>query len=134
MRWMPDERGLLHQVYAGARRSARRQASVLHVFQAYPQEIPMTAKLTEAEIAASMPSLGGWSSREGSSLQRSFVFEDAVTAMGFVVRVAMRAEVMGHHPELHILYGKVDILLTTHDAGGVTGLDLALARQIDACV
>jgi 4a-hydroxytetrahydrobiopterin dehydratase len=94
----------------------------------------MTAKMTEAEIAAAMPALGAWGSREGRFLERSFVFEDAVTAMGFVVRVAMRAEVMGHHPEMHIVYGNVDINLTTHDAGGVTSLDFALARQIDACV
>ncbi|MEO8185040.1 MAG: 4a-hydroxytetrahydrobiopterin dehydratase [Deltaproteobacteria bacterium] len=94
----------------------------------------MSAKMTGAEIAAALPSLGNWSSREGRFLERSFAFEDAVTAIGFVVRVAMRAEVMGHHPEMHILYGKVDILLTTHDAGGVTDLDLALARQINACV
>jgi 4a-hydroxytetrahydrobiopterin dehydratase len=98
------------------------------------QEIPMIARMTEAEIAAAMPRLGGWSSTEGRVLERSFTFEDAVTAIGFVVRVAMRAEVMGHHPEMHILYGKVDIQLTTHDAGGVTALDLALAQQIDACV
>jgi 4a-hydroxytetrahydrobiopterin dehydratase len=94
----------------------------------------MTEKMTEAEIAAALPSLGAWKSRDGSSLERSFAFADAVTAIGFVMRVAMRAEVLGHHPEMHILYGKVDILLTTHDAGGVTHLDLALARQIDACV
>ncbi len=94
----------------------------------------MNARMTEAEIAAAMPSLRGWSSREGRSLERSFAFEDAVTAIGFVVRVAMRAEVMGHHPEMHIVYGKVDILLTTHESGGVTELDLALAQQIDACV
>jgi 4a-hydroxytetrahydrobiopterin dehydratase len=95
--------------------------------------MPMIARMTEAEIAAAMPGLGGWSSREGRCLERSFAFEDAVTAMGFVVRVAMRAEVMGHHPEMHIVYGTVDILLTTHDAGGITTLDFALAKQIDAC-
>ena len=94
----------------------------------------MIAKMTEAELAGAVSRLHGWSVREGRFLARSFEFEDAITAIGFVVRVAMRAEVMGHHPELHILYGKVDLLLTTHDAGGVTDLDLALARQIDACV
>jgi 4a-hydroxytetrahydrobiopterin dehydratase len=88
----------------------------------------MIMRMTEAEIAAAIPNLRGWSSREGRSLERSFAFEDAITAIGFVVRVAMRAEVMGHHPEMHIVYGKVDILLTTHDAGGLTALDLALAR------
>ena len=94
----------------------------------------MSARMTEAEIAAALPSQSGWSSREGRVVERSFAFEDAVTAIGFVVRVAMRAEVMGHHPELHILSGKVDIQLTTHDAGGVTDLDLALAQQIDGCL
>jgi 4a-hydroxytetrahydrobiopterin dehydratase len=94
----------------------------------------MSAKMTEAEIAAALAGLVHWSSREGRCLERSFAFADAVTAMGFVVRVALRAEVLGHHPEMHIVYGKVDILLTTHDAGGVTDLDLALAQQIDACV
>jgi 4a-hydroxytetrahydrobiopterin dehydratase len=109
-------------------------ASIVHAVEACAQEIPMIVKMTEAEITAAMPSLRGWRSREGRCLDRSFEFEDAVTAIGFVVRLAMRAEVMGHHPEIHIVYGKVDIQLTTHDAGGVTELDLALARQIDACL
>lgn len=94
----------------------------------------MIARMSAAEIAAAMPRLGRWSFTEGRFLERSFAFEDAVTAIGFVVRVAMRAEVMGHHPEMHIVHGKVGIQLTTHDAGGVTELDLALAQQIDACV
>jgi 4a-hydroxytetrahydrobiopterin dehydratase len=98
------------------------------------EEILMSAKMTGAEIATALLSLGGWSSREGRSLERSFAFEDAIGAIGFVVRVAMHAEVMGHHPEMHIVYGKVAILLTTHDAGGVTDLDLALAKKIDDCV
>jgi 4a-hydroxytetrahydrobiopterin dehydratase len=93
----------------------------------------MITKMTDAEIAAAMPTLNRWSSTGGRFLERSFAFEDAVTAIGFVVRVAMRSEVMSHHPEMHILYGKVDILLTTHDADGVTHLDFALAQQIDAC-
>ncbi|MEY4550170.1 MAG: hypothetical protein RL685_6365 [Pseudomonadota bacterium] len=94
----------------------------------------MLTKLTAAQLAEAMTDLSSWSSRAGLALERSLAFADSVTAIGFVVRVAMHAEVMGHHPELHIVYNRVDITLTTHDASGITDLDVSLAKRIDACV
>ena len=60
------------------------------------------------------------------------VFGDFSRAFGFMTRVAMQAEKLDHHPEWSNVYSKVDIVLTTHDAGGVTELDVAMARFIDA--
>jgi 4a-hydroxytetrahydrobiopterin dehydratase len=94
----------------------------------------MKAKLTDAQIAEALQGVTGWSRRGDLSLERSLAFKDHIAAIGFVVRVAMAAEVMNHHPELRIVYNKVDIVLTTHDAGGVTHLDFELAKQIDAFV
>jgi 4a-hydroxytetrahydrobiopterin dehydratase len=93
----------------------------------------MKVKLTDAQIAEALRGVTGWSARGDLSLERSLAFKDHITAIGFVVRVAMHAEVLNHHPELRIVYNKVDIVLTTHDAGGLTHLDFELAKQIDAC-
>jgi 4a-hydroxytetrahydrobiopterin dehydratase len=94
----------------------------------------MASKMTDAQIAEALQGVTGWSTRGDLSIERSLAFKDHVTAMGFVVRVAMLAEVMNHHPELRIVYNKVDVVLTTHDAGGLTRLDFELAKKIDACV
>lgn len=94
----------------------------------------MKAKMTDAQIAEALQGVTGWSTRGGLSIERSLAFKDHIAAMGFVVRVAMLAEVMDHHPELRIVYNKVDIVLNTHDAGGLTDLDFELAKRIDACV
>ena len=94
----------------------------------------MKAKMTDAQIVEALRGVTGWSTQGDLSLERSLAFKDHITAIGFVVRVAMLAEVLNHHPELRIVYNKVDILLTTHDAGGLTHLDFELAKQIDACV
>ena len=66
-----------------------------------------------------------------TSLRKSYTFADHITAMGFVNRVALCAEAMDHHPDLRIVYNKVDIILSTHDAGGVTANDLELAHKIE---
>ena len=63
---------------------------------------------------------------------RQVAFEDFSRAFGFMSRVAMQAEKLDHHPEWRNVYRKVDILLTTHDAGGVTELDVEMAKFIDA--
>lgn len=70
---------------------------------------------------------------EGSNaIQRSFRFADFSQAWGFMARVALLAESQGHHPEWSNVWNKVDITLTTHDAGGLSAKDVALARGIDA--
>lgn len=64
-------------------------------------------------------------------LARSYQFPDFNAAFGFMTRVALKAEAMNHHPEWFNVYNKVDVLLTTHDAGGITQLDLDLAAFME---
>ena len=66
------------------------------------------------------------------AIHRVFRFRDFVTAFGFMARVALAAERASHHPEWLNVYDRVEITLTTHDAGGLTSLDLTLAAEIDA--
>ena len=77
--------------------------------------------------------LPGWTTAVGErpAIARSLKFADFNTAFAFMTRVALKAEPMDHHPEWSNVYNRVEILLTTHDAGGVTELDLTLARFID---
>jgi 4a-hydroxytetrahydrobiopterin dehydratase len=72
-----------------------------------------------------------WDPLRGA-IHKAFRFRDFVAAFGFMARVALAAERAGHHPEWLNVYDRVEITLTTHDAGGLTGLDLALAAEIDA--
>jgi len=66
-------------------------------------------------------------------LHRQLVFADFVEAFGFMTQVALIAEAMGHHPEWSNVWNRVSIDLTTHDAGGLTALDVTLAQAIDRC-
>ncbi len=88
-------------------------------------------KLNGDEIDALATSLPAWALGDGR-ISRSFKFADFVTAFGFMSRVALVAERMNHHPEWRNVYGRVDIELTTHDAGGLSTFDAQLAREIDA--
>jgi 4a-hydroxytetrahydrobiopterin dehydratase len=90
----------------------------------------MIAKLTEAEIAAALPGVPGWT-RNDDGIERQYKFADFTQAFGFMARVALLAEKADHHPEWSNVYNKVDIRLTTHDAGGISARDFALARAID---
>lgn len=87
-----------------------------------------TISPTEAAAAAA-----GWTVAPGDrpGIARSLKFADFNAAFAFMTRVALKAETMDHHPEWSNVYNRVDILLTTHDAGGVTELDLTLARFIN---
>lgn len=92
----------------------------------------MTRPLTDAEIDAELAQLPGWS-RAGDAIRRQFQFADFRQALAFMVRVGFCAEALGHHPELHNVYNRVTLTLTTHDAGNrVTAKDLALAREVSA--
>ena len=88
-------------------------------------------KLTESEINAKLTALTGWTLANGK-LHRDYQFADFVHAFGFMSSVALCAESMNHHPEWFNVYNKVTIDLNTHDAGGVTGMDFALAAKIEA--
>jgi 4a-hydroxytetrahydrobiopterin dehydratase len=82
--------------------------------------------------AAALATLPGWSATPGrDAIAKSFRFADFNAAFGFMARVALVAEKMDHHPEWSNVYNKVDVVLTTHDAGGVTDKDVALARFMD---
>jgi len=77
--------------------------------------------------------LSDWRAVDGDrdAIQRKFQFEDFKTAWAFMSACALRAEQMDHHPEWFNVYNKVDVILTTHDANGVTPLDLDLALYMD---
>ena len=82
--------------------------------------------------AAAVTELEGWSAAEGrDALAKSFRFKDFNAAFGFMTRVALLAEKLDHHPEWSNVYNRVEVVLTTHDADGVTGLDLRMARFMD---
>jgi len=93
----------------------------------------MVAKLEGAARAAALKSLGGWAEIEGrDAIGKSFKFKDFSQAWGFMTRIALAAEKLDHHPEWFNVYNRVDIALTTHDAGGLSTRDIALAQLIDA--
>lgn len=87
-------------------------------------------RLTEAEIQKSLAALPGWSIENGK-LHREWRFEDFNAAFGFMTRVALEAERMNHHPEWFNVYNRVEITLTTYDCGGLSELDVKLAKRID---
>jgi 4a-hydroxytetrahydrobiopterin dehydratase len=89
--------------------------------------------LEDATIDHALGELDGWR-REGGAILRDLRFPSFMDAIRFIDRVAVVAEAADHHPELTNVYWNVGIRLTTHDAGGVTERDLALARAIDAVV
>ena len=92
----------------------------------------MTAiALTPKEIETLSDTLPAWGVLEGK-LQRQFLFADFSEAFGFMVRVALAAETLGHHPEWSNVWNRVTIALTTHDTGGLSNLDVELARRIEA--
>ena len=88
-------------------------------------------KLTDADVTAQLASLPGWS-RAGDKLARTFEFADFVAAFGFMAKVALVAERMNHHPEWFNVYRTVKVELATHDAGGITALDVELAKAMNA--
>jgi 4a-hydroxytetrahydrobiopterin dehydratase len=92
--------------------------------------IYMPKILTESEVAECSKTLGPWTVLNGA-LHRTLVFADFTQAFGFMAQVALHAEALGHHPEWSNSYNRVTIVLTTHDAGGLTVLDFKLAQRID---
>lgn len=92
----------------------------------------MSARLAAEARAAALASLPGWREVEGrDAITRSLRFADFAAAFGFMAHVALVAERMDHHPEWFNVYNRVDITLSTHDAGGLTSRDVALAQAID---
>jgi 4a-hydroxytetrahydrobiopterin dehydratase len=90
-------------------------------------------RLSDAERDAALAELTGWTLRaDGLAIERTFKFADFAEAFAFMTRVAILAEKADHHPEWFNVYNRVEITLTTHDAGGLSTRDVALAKVIDA--
>ncbi len=87
--------------------------------------------LTTEQVSKLLATLPDWSLEQGK-LHREVVFGDFSEAFAFMTRVALAAEKMNHHPEWCNVWNRVDIRLTTHDAGGLTALDFDLADRISA--
>ena len=87
-------------------------------------------RLTDDEVAAALRDLPGWSF-DGSAIRREFSFKGFTSAVAFVGRLVEPANAARHHPDLEIHFDRVAVALSTHDEGGVTERDLALARTIE---
>lgn len=95
----------------------------------------MAAKLSDSERAAALPALAAasWAhDPERDALKKTFRFKSFVRAWGWMSAVALEAEKLDHHPEWFNVYGTVEVTLTTHDAQGLTELDVKLAQKMDA--
>ena len=95
----------------------------------------MSRKLDADARTRALGALKGWQEVKGrEAINKRFIFKDFSEAFGFMTRAALAAEKMDHHPEWFNVYKTVDVTLATHDAGGVTEKDIALARVMDALV
>jgi 4a-hydroxytetrahydrobiopterin dehydratase len=103
---------------------------VLVAFDERPRLRRMTTLIGASAALASLPQ---WKAVEGrDAISRIFRFDDFAAAFAFMTRVALAAEKMDHHPEWSNVWNKVEVVLTTHDAGGVTERDIDLARIMEA--
>lgn len=91
----------------------------------------MSQAMTDDAVHDALATLPDWELRDGK-LHAERTFDDFSQALGFLVRIGLEAEKHGHHPEIANVYSSVTLDLTTHDAGGITEKDFALARAIDA--
>lgn len=94
----------------------------------------MAEKLTPEARAAALADLAaaGWAETPGrDAITKTYLFRDFSEAFGWMARVALAAEKLDHHPEWFNVYRKVEVTLSTHDSGGLTGLDVALAQVMD---
>jgi 4a-hydroxytetrahydrobiopterin dehydratase len=92
----------------------------------------MPQKLTSEARKAALAKLSGWTEvKDRDAITRKFVFKDFNEAFGFMTRAALVAEKMDHHPEWFNVYKTVEVTLSTHDAGGVTELDVKLAETMN---
>jgi 4a-hydroxytetrahydrobiopterin dehydratase len=88
--------------------------------------------LSDDARSAALTSLSGWTLEEGGkAITKRFVFGNFIEAFGFMTKAALEAEKADHHPEWSNVYKTVDVRLTTHDAGGLTEKDIALAKAFD---
>ena len=86
--------------------------------------------LKDTEVDQAIASLEYWR-RNGNSIEREYKFDDFLHAVRFVNRIAEIAEEANHHPDIHIFFNRVQLVLTSHDSGGVTSRDIAMAGRIN---
>jgi len=92
----------------------------------------MAEKLTPEDLDGALQALDGWARVDGrDAIEKTFKFSGFKQAFAFMTKVADKAEDMNHHPEWFNVYATVEVTMTTHDAGGVTGLDIELAGFMD---
>ena len=93
----------------------------------------MVERLSAEARKAGLAELSGWADTKGrEAIERTYIFKDFNEAFGFMTRAALVAEKMDHHPEWRNVYKTVEVALSTHDAGGVTKLDIELAKAMNA--
>ena len=93
----------------------------------------MAERLSAEARKSALKGLPGWADAPGrDAIARTFTFKDFNEAFGFMARAALVAEQSDHHPEWRNVYKTVEVVLSTHDAGGVTALDIELAKAMDA--
>lgn len=93
----------------------------------------MADQLTPEQRVAALADLQGWADLDGrDAITKTFKFDDFKAAWAFMSRVALLAEEMCHHPEWFNVYNKVEVVLTTHDAGGLSALDIKMATAMDS--
>ena len=107
------------------REASREKLSAMETFTA------PVLKLDEAKIISALAALPNWK-RDGEKISRTFAFKDFLAAIKFVNAVAELAEAAQHHPDIDVRWNQVTLVLATHDAGGLTQKDFALAKQCDA--
>ena len=96
-------------------------------------EVKLAEILSAGALTSALAELPGWQIAEDrGSIRRTFVFRDFSAAFGFMARAALAAEKADHHPDWRNVYKTVEVTLSTHDAGGVTQKDIALARAMGA--
>jgi 4a-hydroxytetrahydrobiopterin dehydratase len=101
-------------------------------FYAERENAAMAQKLSREGINNQLSTLPGWTLAEGKdALTKTFIFKDFNDAFGFMSRCALLAEKMNHHPEWFNVWNKVEVTLNTHDAGGVTELDIKMAGKMN---
>ena len=91
----------------------------------------MIQALTPTERKQALSRLSGWRVEKNRAICKTFIFADFTAAFGWMTRMALHAEKADHHPEWFNVYNRVEVRLTTHDAGGLTQRDIALAKIMD---
>jgi|CXWL01.1.fsa_nt_gi 4a-hydroxytetrahydrobiopterin dehydratase len=89
-------------------------------------------KLSESDVKKKFSKISEWNlNTKQTEISKTFLFASFMHGFAFVAKVAVHAEVMGHHPDIELSYGKVKVKLTTHDVKGLTNADFELAKKID---